>query len=136
MRSRFRLLWWLPAGLAAAACGGDARRADRPPNVVIYLVDTLRKDHLSVYGYPHETSPRLAEFARDAVRFETAYSPTSWTKPAVASLLTGVGPPRHRAISRSDRLAKYNQLIRIEEQLGDVATYAGRSVIRRASGAA
>jgi arylsulfatase len=105
MRSHHGLLaLLLPIGLAAAACGGEAGRSDRPPNVVVYLVDTLRKDHLSVYGYPRETSPRLAEFARDAVRFETAYSPTSWTKPAVASLLTGLTPLRHGAISRSDRL--------------------------------
>jgi arylsulfatase len=87
--------------VAAGACGRDAAR---PPNVVVYLVDTLRKDHLSVYGYHRETSPRLAEFARDAVRFETAYSPTSWTRPAVASLLTGVSPLRHGAVSRADRL--------------------------------
>ena len=73
----------LCAGVAAAgACG---REAARPPNVVVYLVDTLRKDHLSVYGYPRETSPRLAEFARDAVRFETAYSPTSWTRRSPSS---------------------------------------------------
>jgi len=87
-----------------AGCGRELRRTELPPNIVVYLVDTLRKDHLSVYGYPRETSPRLAEFARDAVRFETAYSPTSWTKPAVASLLTGVTPLRHGAISQSDRL--------------------------------
>jgi enolase len=33
-------------------------------------------------------------------------------------------------MSRSDRLAKYNQLIRIEEELGDAAVYAGRSVVK------
>jgi arylsulfatase A-like enzyme len=105
MRSHLRLLALLPAAVAAAvACGREPPQAQRPPNVVLYLVDTLRKDHLSVYGYGRETSPRLEEFARDAVRFETAYSPTSWTKPAVASLLTGVTPPRHRAISLSDSL--------------------------------
>ena len=105
MRSHRRLsALLLPIGLAAAACDRQAPRTDRPPNVIVYLVDTLRRDHLSVYGYSRETSPRLAEFARDAVRFETAYSPTSWTKPAVASLLTGVTPLRHGAISRSDRL--------------------------------
>jgi arylsulfatase len=94
----------LCTGLAAGACGREAARTERPPNVVVYLVDTLRKDHLSVYGYPRETSPRLAEFARDAVRFETAYSPTSWTRPAVASLLTGLTPLRHGAVTRADRL--------------------------------
>jgi arylsulfatase A-like enzyme len=101
----------LAAGLAAGACGREATGTARPPNVVVYLVDTLRKDHLSVYGYHRETSPRLAEFARDAVRFETAYSTTSWTRPAVASLLTGLTPPRHGAISRPDRLAPEARLL-------------------------
>ena len=105
MRSHGRLLALVLAiGLGAAGCGREPPRTELPPNVIVYLVDTLRRDHLSVYGYSRETSPRLAEFARDAVRFETAYSPTSWTKPAVASLLTGVTPLRHGAISQSNRL--------------------------------
>jgi arylsulfatase A-like enzyme len=75
----------LLAAVAQAACSRDPEPARSRPNIIVYLVDTLRKDHLSVYGYSRETSPRLADFARDAVLFETAYSPTSWTRPAVAS---------------------------------------------------
>jgi arylsulfatase A-like enzyme len=105
MRSRLLLPALLVClGAAAAGCDGGTARGARPPNVVVYLVDTLRRDHLSVYGYTRPTSPRLEAFARDAVRFETAYSTTSWTRPAVASLLTGVSPGRHKAISLSDRL--------------------------------
>ena len=74
------------------------------PSVVLYLVDTLRPDHLGVYGYPRETSPRLDAFARDAVVFENAYSPSSWTRPATASLLTGLSPGRHGATGRVDVL--------------------------------
>ena len=48
------------------------------------------------------------------------------------AVATNCGQIKTGSLSRSDRLAKYNQLIRIEEQLGDVARYAGRSVIRRA----
>jgi enolase len=44
---------------------------------------------------------------------------------------TNCGQIKTGSLSRSDRLAKYNQLIRIEEQLGDSAIYAGRSVLRR-----
>src|SRR3972149_5478882 len=100
-----------PIGLGAAGCGREPPRTELPPNVIVYLVDTLRRDHLSVYGYSRETSPRLAEFARDAVRFETTYSPTSWTRPAVASLLSGVTPQRHGAISRPDRVAPEGRLL-------------------------
>ena len=46
------------------------------------------------------------------------------------AVATNCGQIKTGSLARSDRLAKYNQLIRIEEQLGDAARYAGRSVIR------
>jgi enolase len=46
------------------------------------------------------------------------------------AVATNAGQIKTGSLSRSDRLAKYNQLIRIEEELGDVARYAGRSVLR------
>ena len=49
------------------------------------------------------------------------------------AVATNCGQIKTGSLSRSDRLAKYNQLIRIEEELGDVAQYAGRSILRRAS---
>lgn len=103
----------LVAGAAVALCYGYSRIGSTPsearselPDVVIYLVDTLRADHLGVYGYSRDTSPRLDEFARDSVIYEQAYSPSSWTRPAVASLLTGLDPARHGATSRTSVLAQ------------------------------
>lgn len=49
------------------------------------------------------------------------------------AVATNCGQIKTGSLSRSDRLAKYNQLIRIEEELGDVAVYAGRSVVKRRS---
>jgi enolase len=46
------------------------------------------------------------------------------------AVATNCGQIKTGSLSRSDRLAKYNQLIRIEGELGDVAKFAGRSVIR------
>ena len=46
------------------------------------------------------------------------------------AVATNAGQIKTGSLSRSDRLAKYNQLIRIEEQLGPAAEYAGRSVLR------
>ena len=46
------------------------------------------------------------------------------------AVATNCGQIKTGSLARSDRLAKYNQLIRIEEELGDVAVFAGRSVIR------
>jgi arylsulfatase A-like enzyme len=116
----------LLAAVAQAACSRDPEPARSRPNIIVYLVDTLRKDHLSVYGYSRETSPRLADFARSAVRFETAYSPTSWTRPAVASLLSGVTPLRHGAISRPDRVSPEVRLL--PEYLGAVG-YRSRAFV-------
>ena len=75
------------------------------PNILIWLVDTLRADHLSVYGYSRNTSPQLDKFAKDAIVFENAYAPSSWTKPSTASLLTGVNPNRHGAVGYYGRLS-------------------------------
>ena len=53
---------------------------------------------------------------------------TEDTTIADIAVATGCGQIKTGSMSRSDRLAKYNQLIRIEEELGDTATYAGRSI--------
>ena len=76
----------------------------RPPDVLVFLVDTLRADHLDHFGYERETAPNLAAFSRDAVTYERAYAPSSWTKPSTASLLTGLDPLEHGAITGSDRI--------------------------------
>ena len=47
------------------------------------------------------------------------------------AVATNCGQIKTGSLSRSDRLAKYNQLIRIEEDLGDNAVYAGRSILKR-----
>lgn len=77
----------------ACACGGGERGA--PRNVLFILVDTLRADHLSAYGYERDTSPALAALAEGGVRFDRAYAPAPWTKPSVASIFTGQYPHRH-----------------------------------------
>jgi arylsulfatase A-like enzyme len=68
------------------------------------LVDTLRPDRLSLFGHNRKTSPRLERFAEDAVVFEEAYAPSGWTKPSVATILTGLNPSRHGAVTRANRL--------------------------------
>lgn len=75
------------------------------PNLVVYLIDTLRADHLGAYGYPLATSPAIDAFAREAVRWREMRAQAPWTKPAVATLLTGLYPPTHGAERRSRGLA-------------------------------
>ena len=59
------------------------------PNVLLILVDTLRADHLSAYGYIRQTSPNIDALAREGALFENAISDCSWTYPSHVSLVTG-----------------------------------------------
>lgn len=59
------------------------------PNVLMIVVDTLRADHLSSYGYSSPTSPNMDRLAKQGVRFENAVSASSWTFPSHVSLVTG-----------------------------------------------
>lgn len=72
-----------------------------PPNVIVIVVDTLRADHLSQYGYERSTSPALAQFSAQSTLFSAAYSTSSWTQPSVASLFTGLLPARHGVVRQS-----------------------------------
>lgn len=95
------------AVVAAAGAPANAARSDPDtprPNVILYLVDTLRADHLGCYGYGRPTSPHVDAFAQDAICFEAAQAQSSWTRPAVASLMTGVYPQEHGVIERDHSL--------------------------------
>ncbi len=74
------------------------------PNILIIVVDTLRADHLSIYGYKRATSPNLERIAANAVLFEHAIAPSSWTLPSHASLLTGLYPHQHGVQTGEDVL--------------------------------
>jgi arylsulfatase A-like enzyme len=103
--------WWLFASLAVCslACGSQP-----PPNVVLIIIDTLRADRLGSYGYPQPTSPELDALAATGVRFARTIAPSSWTRPSIASLLTGRYPrsvgiydeQRHILADRFETLAE------------------------------
>jgi len=67
------------------------------PNVLIVVMDTVRVDRLSCYGYPRPTTPEVDAFARQAIRFTNAYSTSCWTLPSHASLFTGLYSIQHGA---------------------------------------
>jgi len=72
-------------------------RGVRRPNVLIYLIDTLRADHCTPWGYPRETTPRLDELAGEGIVFERAYSQAPWTRPSVATLFSSMLHTFHNA---------------------------------------
>jgi arylsulfatase A-like enzyme len=65
------------------------------PNILVIVVDTLRADHLSSYGYSRATSPNIDRLARNGVLFENAIAPSSWSLPSHASLVTGRAVHEH-----------------------------------------
>jgi len=65
------------------------------PDVVLLSIDTLRADHLDAYGYTRPTGSALDRYFVGAVTFRRAYSTSSWTAPALASLLTSLHPYQH-----------------------------------------
>jgi len=86
--------------LLAPACGRQAKNAPRAArsagaSVVLVSIDTLRSDHLPLYGARGLETPTLDALAADGVVFERAYSPCPLTLPAHASILTGLDPAGH-----------------------------------------
>jgi len=65
------------------------------PNIVIIVLDTARQDRFSCYDYFRETTPNLNELITTARMYEKAYSVSSWTAPAHASMFTGYYPMFH-----------------------------------------
>jgi arylsulfatase A-like enzyme len=86
------------------------------PNVLFVVLDTVRKDHLTPYGYDRETTPTLEHFAEEATVFENAVAPAPWTLPVHASLFTGLYPSEHGACQETPYLEDATTLA---ETLGD-----------------
>lgn len=95
--------WWtvpsdraqLDEALAGVAWTGPGEPAGR--DIVLIVLDTVRRDRLDLYGYERSTMPRLTRWAEGAVVFDDAWSVAPWTLPAHASLFTGRLPSRHGA---------------------------------------
>jgi hypothetical protein len=75
-----------------------------PRVVAVIVLDTLRCDHTSLYGYKRATTPELDRLGRDSVVFRRAYSTTSWTLPAHVSLFSGKNLEEHGVVTPNDRI--------------------------------
>ena len=64
-------------------------------NLVVYVADALRTDHVGCYGARFVHTPTIDEFARGGVRFDQAIATAPWTAPSTASMITGLYPHRH-----------------------------------------
>jgi arylsulfatase A-like enzyme len=76
----------------ASSCGNS-----RKVNVLLILTDTVRADHLSCYGYERNTTPCIDSLAAAGTLFERCQGQSSWTLPAMATIMSGVSPVAHGA---------------------------------------
>jgi arylsulfatase A-like enzyme len=92
----------IAAGVVVSKTTGGLSDGTRP-NVIFISLDTLRADHVFCYNkIKKQTSPNIDKIAKEGYIFEKAYSTTSWTLPAHASMMTGLFPSSHNA-DRSDQ---------------------------------
>ena len=87
-----------PAAAAALPAQGPAQA---PPNILLFIFDALSAFHLSLHGYPRQTTPNLERFASRATVYHNHHSAANFTTPSTASLFTGVYPWTHRAFNLS-----------------------------------
>ena len=75
-------------------------------NILLIVMDTVRRDRLSIYGYDKEVCPSLEKLSKEALVLEHAISPAPWTLPVHASLFTGLYPSEHGASQERPYLPK------------------------------
>ena len=125
-------------GTTTAADGSqlpvDADQLDQlsqptPPDLILIVIDTLRADHLSTYGYERPTAPHLDALAARGVVFEDVTAQSSWTLPSMASMLTGrhMFVNAHRLPSRVPSLAE-----RLRDGGYETAAFVGNFAVGRA----
>jgi arylsulfatase A-like enzyme len=94
------LLWLI-------SCTNTGSLSKTDTNVILIIIDTLRADHLGIYGYNKNTSPNIDKFAQNNTVYNKCYSQSPWTKPSVASIFTSLYPTV-TGINKVDNILKDN----------------------------
>jgi len=111
----------LLALVASVSCEGGRSAGERGDSVLLVTIDTLRADRLSRAGYERATSPAIDAFTRRGTFFERAFSTTSYTVPAHASMLVGRYPSFHSA----GLMNGHQRFLETEETLAERLREAG-----------
>jgi len=93
--------------------GNDDLNSCKYPNVnvILIVIDTLRADHLGCYGYSRNTSPEIDKLSKEGIIFKNMVAQSSWTKPSTASILSGLYPKNHGAMTGKGRLPEEIHLL-------------------------
>ena len=113
----------LITSVIVTACSTTAR-----PPIIVVIADTVRADHLGVYGYERPTSPHLDKLATEGMVFEHAFSAASWTLPSVTTILTGRWPSQHGAGAfRADERRRFTKLQPSSQTIAEALAERGYS---------
>lgn len=102
-------IWFWAAGRTHTPAVPEAEKSHIPgglPDVIFILIDTLRADHLPMYGYSRNTAPFLYELSARGIRFDRMYSVSSDTRPSVSTLFSSLYPGAHGNNTQRDALPK------------------------------
>lgn len=107
-------MWIILLGVAAllgavpslASSPPKGKNEPRPRNVLLIVIDTLRADHVSCYGYHLDTTPHIDRLAGEGTKFNRAYTVIPLTGPAHFSLFTSKFPQEHGARRNGVAMAK------------------------------
>lgn len=124
-----------PEGLATRALG---------PDILFITWDTIRADHMGLYGYPRDTTPVIDTFAEQAVVFDRFIVPMSTTLPSHTSMFTGVRPEEHGILANAtftgERFIPSEQLVPLAGWLAGqgymTAGFVSSTPLKRYSGIA
>ena len=83
--------------LLSIHCGSES--VPQRPDILLITIDTLRADSLEPYGAPDTLTPNIARLAGEGVVYEAATTPMPLTRPAHASILTGLYPDQHGVLT-------------------------------------
>lgn len=94
--------------------------------VILIVVDALRPDRLTPYGFARDTSPNISKLADEGIIFTNYFVNGNWTRPSTASLVTGLYPASHAVEREWDRLAE--QFVTLAERLEAIGIPTGAVV--------
>lgn len=98
---------FLGMGINFRLCSYLGNKKNNRPSIILIVIDTLRPDHMSTYGYSRETTPFIDQLAKEGITFTQAISVSSSTISSVPSLFTSTYPSIHLIHSAGDIMPSY-----------------------------